>query len=111
MKLVVGIDPGKDGALVAIHLDGKIRAVELTRDEFTIPIGKGSRREYDAAAMGNCLVELHALYGVALVVIEKQQARPFRDPKTGRQQGATSLYSTGYGYGLWIMALTRVSSS
>lgn len=100
MKLVVGIDPGKDGALVAIHLDGTIRRVELTKDEFTVPIGKGSRREYDAAAMGNCLVELHALYGVQLVVIEKQQAMP--------GQGGTSMFSIGVGYGLWLGSIATL---
>ena len=41
VKLVVGIDPGKDGALVAIDLEGTVRRVELTKDEFTVPIGKG----------------------------------------------------------------------
>ena len=100
MKVVVGIDPGKDGALVAIHFDGKIRRVELTKEQFTIPIGKGSRREYDAAAMGNCLVELHAVYGIDLVVIEKQQAMP--------GQGSTSMFSIGLGYGLWLGAISTL---
>ena len=100
MKVVVGIDPGKDGALVAIHFDGKIRRVELTKEQFTIPIGKGSRREYDAAAMGNCLVELHAVYGIDLVVIEKQQAMP--------GQGSTSMFSIGMGYGLWLGAIATL---
>jgi len=100
MKVVVGIDPGKDGALVAIHFDGKIRRVELTKEQFTIPIGKGSRREYDAAAMGNCLVELHAVYGIDLVVIEKQQAMP--------GQGSTSMFSIGLGYGLWLGAIATL---
>jgi hypothetical protein len=85
MKLVVGIDPGKDGALVAIDLEGTVRRVELTKDEFTVPIGKGSRREYDAAAMGNCLVELHALYGVQLVHPRTWQKRILKDvPGVGK---------------------------
>jgi hypothetical protein len=93
---VVGIDPGKDGALCAIDLKGNVRNVMLTKKEFTIPIGKGSRREYDALAMGNCLTEWHALYGIDLIAIEKQQAMP--------GQGVTSMFSIGMGYGLWIGA-------
>mgnify|MGYP004451981173 FL=1 len=94
MALIVGIDPGKDGAVVAIDEDGIVRDVSLTKERFTVPIGKGSRREYDAVAMGNYLTELHALQGVRLVCIEKQQARP--------GQGGTSMFSIGMGYGLWL---------
>ena len=92
-RLVVGIDPGKDGALVALDFEGKAKRICLTKEMFTLPVGKGSRREYDAAAMANCLVELHALFGVELVVIEKQQARP--------GNGVSSMFSLGFGTGLW----------
>lgn len=94
MSLIVGIDPGKDGAIVAMDEQGIIKSVALTKELFTIPIGKGSRREYDAVAMGNYLTELHALQGVRLVCIEKQQAMP--------SQGGTSMFSLGMGYGLWL---------
>lgn len=92
--LFVGIDPGKDGAVVAIDEKGIVRDVALTRDRFTVPIGKGSRREYDATGMGTYLTELHATQGIRVVVIEKQQARP--------GQGGTSMFSIGVGYGLWL---------
>ena len=94
MSLVVGIDPGKDGACVAIDEHGIVRDVVLTKERFTVKIGKGSRREYDAVAMGNYLTELHALQEVRLVCIEKQQAMP--------AQGGTSMFSLGMGYGLWL---------
>ena len=85
--LIVGIDPGKDGAVTAIDENGTVRSVALTKERFTVPIGKGSRREYDAVAMGNYLTELHSLQGVRLVCIEKQQAMP--------SQGGTSMFSLG----------------
>lgn len=94
MSLIVGIDPGKDGAIVAMDEHGAVRSVALTKERFTVPIGKGSRREYDAVAMGNYLTELHALQEVRLVCIEKQQAMP--------SQGGTSMFSLGMGYGLWL---------
>ena len=92
--LFVGIDPGKDGAVVAIDETGIVRDVALTKELFTVPIGKGSKREYDATAMGDYLTKLHATQGVKLVAIEKQQARP--------GQGRTSLCALGVGYGLWL---------
>ena len=37
--LFVGIDPGKDGAVVAIDETGIVRDVALTKELFTVPIG------------------------------------------------------------------------
>ena len=90
----LGIDPGKDGAIVALDEEGIVRKVMLTRENFTIPIGKGSRREYDSNAMGKVLTELHTTVGIKMAVVEKQQARP--------GQGGTSMFSIGVGYGLWL---------
>ena len=96
-RLVVGIDPGKDGALVALDFEGRPKRICLTKEMFTVPVGKGSRREYDAAAMGSCLMELHGLFGIELIIIEKQQAMP--------GNGVSSMFSLGMGYGLWLGAI------
>jgi crossover junction endodeoxyribonuclease RuvC len=94
MKVIIGIDPGKDGALVALNLEGEHVVTHLTKQDFTLPIGKGSKREYDVGSMAKTILELHTTYGVALVVIEKQHSMPL--------QGVASTFSTGMGYGMWL---------
>jgi len=88
-----GIDPGLDGWLAVIDADGQPVALHKAP---TIPTGKGSRRAYDLRAMSS-LVSTACLC-VTLCVIEQQQAMP--------SQGSASGFRTGYGYGLWRMALT-----
>lgn len=51
----IGIDPGKDGALVAIDSNGKITASFMTGRDFTLPVGKGSKREYTVSRMSYAL--------------------------------------------------------
>lgn len=76
-NLVVGIDPGKRGALVAVE-GGEFIASLL------MPF-KG--KEWDDRAVIDWLNHLD----VALVVLEQQQAF--------RGQGVTSTYTTGFRYG------------
>lgn len=94
----IGIDPGKDGALVAIDSNGKITASFMTGRDFTLPVGKGSKREYTVSRMSYALKCLGGHHNIKLAVIEKQSARP--------GQGVTSTFSTGYGYGLWVGVLS-----
>jgi crossover junction endodeoxyribonuclease RuvC len=94
MKVIVGIDPGKDGALVALNLEGDHVVTHLTKQDFTLPIGKGTKREYDVGSMAKTILELHTTYGVSVVVLEKQHAMP--------KQGLGSTFSTGMGYGMWL---------
>jgi crossover junction endodeoxyribonuclease RuvC len=90
----IGIDPGKDGAMVALDSNGDVISAHLTKQDFTIQVGKGSKREYLAPRMAfaiNCISKSH---NVRLAVLEKQHAMP--------GQGVTSMFSCGYGYGLWV---------
>ena len=97
-SIFIGIDPGKDGALVAINSDGKVAASFMTGRDFTTTIGKGSKREYLISRMNYALRCLGGKHNIKLAVIEKQSARP--------GQGVTSTFSTGYGYGLWLGVLS-----
>ena len=81
---VIGIDPGKDGAVARYGADGDLY-IELT------PTVKVTKREYDVADMRRLLNSLagHATFAF----LEKQQA--------WHGQGVTSMFSIGQGYGLW----------
>lgn len=86
---IIGIDPGKSGAVVSIDLD--THAVTSKQMTPMIKVGK-SRQEYDVSEMSNMLHELSV--NGCKVFIERQQARP--------GQGVSSMFTTGMGYGLWI---------
>ena len=89
----IGIDPGKDGAVVVLNQYGKALASYLTAKEFTIRLGKGSKRDYTAACMVRAFHLMSTEYTVVIAVLEKQWARP--------KQGVSSTFSSGVGYGLW----------
>jgi crossover junction endodeoxyribonuclease RuvC len=97
-NIYIGIDPGKDGALVALNTNGEVEATFLTGRDFTTTIGKGSKKEYLISRMNYALKCLGGKHKIKLVSIEKQSARP--------GQGVTSTFSTGYGYGLWLGVLS-----
>ena len=90
--IVVGIDPGKDGAVACWSnvrtLPGHIVLPTVVCTP-TIAAGKGGKVEYDPDQMRNLL----CASGADLVVLEKQQAFP--------KQGVTSTGATMYGFGLW----------
>lgn len=87
-----GIDPGLDGYVAVI---GGVEAwAEPTP---TLPTGKGAKRLYNLSSMWELARQLRGLE-VSLVMLEKSQPMP--------GQGVTSTFSTGYGFGLWEMALT-----
>ena len=97
--VVVGIDPGISGAVVVLDLDRNVVATWITKDDFTIAVGK-SKREYAEGAMQKAIDDLHGTRGIALVVLEKQQAMP--------GQGVSSTFKTGMGYGIWRGVLAGI---
>ena len=96
--LVVGIDPGKTGAIVALDMDGtpiEWMAADHPREGYTV---KGKRgRDYVPAVMALWLTQRE---GVRLVLVEQQQARPI--------EGRSSVLQTGFGYGLWVGILAAL---
>tara|TARA_R110001583_G_scaffold1589_7_gene12403 strand:+ start:2871 stop:3386 length:516 start_codon:yes stop_codon:yes gene_type:complete len=97
-SIYVGIDPGKDGAVVAINADGTIAGSFMTRQDFTTNVGKGSKREYLIYRMNYAIKCLGSKHNIMLAAVEKQSARP--------GQGVVSMFSAGYGYGLWLGILS-----
>ncbi len=83
--IVVGIDPGLDGAVAMIGAGGVEAAVTPT-----LAAGRKGRRQYDAAAMARLLAGRQ----VELAVIEAVGAMP--------GQGVASTFRFGLGYGLWL---------
>lgn len=94
MSIVIGIDPGLDGAVCIRHVGGI-----LFFDTPTLLTGKGGQRCYDLAAMRDILVEWTS--GIAF--IERQQSMP--------GQGVASTFSTGKGYGIWLGLLAGLCIS
>ena len=87
--IFVGIDCGLDGALVALQ-----NGVINFHDTPTLATGKGARRTYDIPAMVKILDDLQqSTVGEIAVALETQQAMP--------GQGVTSMFSTGFGFGVW----------
>lgn len=86
---IIGIDPGKSGAVVSINLETHV----VTSKQITpmVKVGK-SRQEYDIQQMSRILKDLSS--DGSKVFIERQQARP--------GQGVSSMFTTGMGYGIWL---------
>lgn len=93
MSLVIGIDPGLNGALCLYGPD-----VFMVEDmpTFTTMVGRKQRQRIDTAALAE-LVELYALLGAELAVIEAVGGRP--------KQSASAAFVFGYSVGLVMMAL------
>ena len=83
----LGIDPGKSGAVAVVDADGNLLLV------FDTPL---IGRDYDAGEMVDFLTE----HRESRAALEIQHAMP--------KQGVSSTFTTGYGYGLWYMALTAL---
>lgn len=89
--IVIGIDPGKQGAIAIIGNRG-IYCLEPT------PLDESG--EYDIEKM-NELLRVKLPSSSVRAVIESQQARPI--------QGVKAAFSMGYGYGIWTSLLTFAS--
>ena len=82
MALIIGIDPGKSGAVAAITEAGAVVRLDDT------PLVAGG---YDVAAMAGML-STYRPEDVALVVLEQSQAMP--------GQGVTSMFTFGHAAGV-----------
>lgn len=95
MTLWIGIDPGLGGAV------GILSPNELAKffDTPTVPVkvGRGRRRAYQLDAIQDFLRQCSEEHRCQ-AVLEKVHAMP--------GQGVTSMFSMGYGFGIWEMALS-----
>lgn len=95
--IVIGIDNGLDGGVVAIPTRGALlREVAPT-------LGTG-RRSYDLAAMVRILqrVQIAADGDEVIALLERAQAMP------KSMGGSVGAFSMGFCYGAWQMALTAL---
>ncbi len=91
--LVIGIDPGKKGGIVALDLQGfPVEWVAADHPAEGYCRGSGKQGVYLIRDMADWLRDRMAGGRVALVVIENQQAR-------AKQAG---VITTGMGWGLWL---------
>jgi len=87
--IIIGIDPGMDGAVVAIQ--GDTREIITVTDFPTLPAGKG--RDYDIPAMAEVL-RTSIPANRATVILEQAQPMP--------TQGVASTFNFGRGFGIWL---------
>jgi len=87
----VGVDPGKTGAVaLVVPTSSEVRMADTP-----VLVEAGKKTAYDHQGMRRLLLDFTQGRAVGvLVVIEAQQAMP--------KQGATSGFTTGMGYGLWL---------
>lgn len=101
LPYVIGVDPGKDGAMAAV-VNGLLPTHFLRKT----PIIQGDRNEYDLTGMRSYLEEIQERArqefnsSPVTAIIERQQAFP--------KQGGSSNFSIGYGFGLWIGLFTAM---
>jgi crossover junction endodeoxyribonuclease RuvC len=95
--MIVGIDPGLGGALAVLAPDGTLQALRDT-PVLVLRTSRGTKQEYDIPG----LVALLAPYSgpQSHVLIEESQAMP--------GQGVRSMWTIGYGYGLWLGVLAAL---
>jgi crossover junction endodeoxyribonuclease RuvC len=87
--VILGIDPGLDGAL-ALY-DPATAALQVEdMPTFTLPKGKGERREVDAYALGRIIGDWSQ--SIKAVWLEHVSSSP--------QQGVTSAFTFGRSYGV-----------
>ena len=94
--VVVGIDPGVTGATVVLDGDRNVLATYRPKESWYL-----CGDEYRPDAMLATLGVIEHKHKPALWVLEKQWARP--------ADGPHQAFLTGYGYGLWFMALAALS--
>lgn len=101
--IYIGVDPGISGALAV--LDGDTNEVEFFDTPcVTIKVGKSMKNEQNAAQIVLMLQSVTANQE-ALVTIEKVQAMPGGGE---RSMGATSAFSFGKGFGMWLGILAAL---
>lgn len=98
VMIIIGIDPGLDGAVAVLYPDDDVRSSPELFDTptFLVTGGRKDKREHDEASMANILRAFKKRGTIA--VLERVHAMP--------GQGVTSMFSMGNGYGLWRGLLT-----
>jgi hypothetical protein len=100
----VGIDPGKTGALaVIVEVNENLVLHKLVDTPLrTIP-GTQRKKEYDAAGIDSLISGVASVsMSVPGTIIRAALERTWAWPR----QGSRTSFSSGFGYGLWWMALT-----
>jgi len=87
--IVIGIDPGLAGGVVALDQDSRVVLARRT----PLITGAGSKAQYDERAMRELLAASRPPGEARHVAIEQVGAMP--------GQGVTSMFRFGYGCGLW----------
>lgn len=95
--VLIGIDPGLAGAIAVLDANGTLEALTDT-PTLTLKVQRGTRQVYDVPGMAAMLKPYAALH--THVYIEESQPMP--------GQGTRSMFTTGYGYGLWIGLVTTL---
>ena len=101
MTFIIGIDPGLTGALAVLTAAGE-PVLCIDTPVLTVIKNKKTRHEPDRIAMAKALktfVELRPTDRFA-VAIEKVNAMP--------EQGVTSVFSFGMGFGIWLGILASL---
>jgi len=100
--IFIGIDPGLDGAVACIDdIDERTGFIKIDHaPTLTRKKGKGSKREYNVALMSELLIEINDKFIRTFCTIEAVHAMP--------SQGVTSMFSMGYGFGLWVGILANL---
>jgi len=93
--IVLGIDPGKDGAAVLLREDGQVHALLVAE------IVAGRRWEAVHPEIARWLREVHYCWHIERAVLELHGGRP--------GEGAASARTIGIGWGLWLGALSALS--
>jgi crossover junction endodeoxyribonuclease RuvC len=88
---LLGLDPGLSGALAVLTPDGTLQALSDT-PVLTLKVARGTKQCYDIPGMVALLTPYAG--GGLHAVIEESQAMP--------GQGTRSMFTIGYGYGLWL---------
>jgi hypothetical protein len=86
-----GIDPGLSGAVAVLAPDGTLQALYDT-PVLTLKVARGKKRVYDVPGMCSLLTP-YAGAGLHVIIEEAQ-------PMPG--QVTRSMFTCGYGYGLWV---------
>jgi len=100
-KLYIGIDPGLGGSVAVIdNRDNSIRFYDTPTLE--LKKGKKIKHEYEVPSMVNIVNDLTmlAFKSEIIVGLEKIHSMP--------GQGVVSMFSMGYGYGLWLGILSSL---
>ena len=103
-RMILGIDPGLDGALVLLAKDGE--AISLVRDMPTTTGGQGKRAVNGpllADAIREAITASEDAGERLEAVVEAVGARP--------GQGVTSMFSFGLGYGTLLGVLAALGDA